>query len=331
MDHGILVEVFDGSRDALLELLFGSNADMAQDGACKLGKETLDEVEPRAVLGRERELETAGGLSSEPSFGLLGDVRGMIVEDQFDRGMSRIGSVEKLEEFDELAAAMAILDQGVDLAGEQINSGQQSAFRSYCSIARMPEIVRTFSSAERRDKRANSSVKSGDGALCSLAQKCFELAEGHLDGIEVGRILRQIAKCRPRTLDSFPYAWGLVSAEVIHHDDIIALERGNQALLDIGKEHFSVHGTLDHERCDHSIVPQCGYEGDRLPMPVRYATNQPHATRAATLEPRHIGADRSLVDKHQPGWVKHALLPDPALTRSGHVGALLLCCSQTFF
>ena len=50
----------------------------------------------------------------------------MIVEDQLDRRMGRIGGVEKLEKFDELAAAVAILDQGVDLAGEQIDAGQQA-------------------------------------------------------------------------------------------------------------------------------------------------------------------------------------------------------------
>ena len=50
----------------------------------------------------------------------------MIIEDQFDRGACRIGGVEKLEEFDELAAAMAVSDESVDLSGEQINSGQQA-------------------------------------------------------------------------------------------------------------------------------------------------------------------------------------------------------------
>ena len=38
---------------------------------------------------------------------------------------SRVGGVEQLEEVDELAAAMAILDQGVDLAGQQVDAGQQ--------------------------------------------------------------------------------------------------------------------------------------------------------------------------------------------------------------
>ena len=50
----------------------------------------------------------------------------MIVEDQLDRGAGRIGGIEKLEEFDELAAAVAIFDKRVDLAGEQIDPGQQT-------------------------------------------------------------------------------------------------------------------------------------------------------------------------------------------------------------
>ncbi len=58
--------------DALLEFLFRCDADVAQDGAGKLGKEALDEIEPGAVLGREGEFEAAGGLLGEPSFGFLG-------------------------------------------------------------------------------------------------------------------------------------------------------------------------------------------------------------------------------------------------------------------
>jgi hypothetical protein len=47
----------------------------------------------------------------------------MVVEDQLDRRVGRVSGIEKLEEFDELAAAVAVFDQGVDLAGEQIDPG----------------------------------------------------------------------------------------------------------------------------------------------------------------------------------------------------------------
>ena len=91
--------------------LFGCDADMAQHRAGELGEEAFDEIEPRAVLGGKDEFEATGRLIREPSLGLLGDVRGMIVEDQLDRRMGRIGGVEKLEEFDEFAAAVAVLDE----------------------------------------------------------------------------------------------------------------------------------------------------------------------------------------------------------------------------
>ena len=104
MDDGVSIEVIHGGHDAILEFLFGCDADVAQDGAGEFGKEALDEVEPGAVLGRESEFEAVGRLLGEPGSGLLGDVRRMIVEDQFDRRMAGIGGVEELEEFDEFAA-----------------------------------------------------------------------------------------------------------------------------------------------------------------------------------------------------------------------------------
>ena len=126
MDDGMAIEFIHGGHDAVLEFLFGCDADMAQPRSGELGEEALNEIEPGAVLGRKGEFEPVGRLLGEPGFGLLGDVRGMIVEDQLDRRMGRIGGVEELEEFDEFAAAVAILDEGVNLAGEQIDAGQQT-------------------------------------------------------------------------------------------------------------------------------------------------------------------------------------------------------------
>lgn len=50
----------------------------------------------------------------------------MIVEDQLDRSAGRIGGIEQLEEFDELAAAVAVPDECVDLLGEEIVLSQQA-------------------------------------------------------------------------------------------------------------------------------------------------------------------------------------------------------------
>ena len=51
---------------------------------------------------------------------------GSVVQDHLDRRIGRVSSIEELEEFDKLAAAVTLLDQGVDLTSEQIDSGQQA-------------------------------------------------------------------------------------------------------------------------------------------------------------------------------------------------------------
>src|ERR1700704_7137859 len=78
------------------------------------------------MLGREGEREASRWSSVEPGSCFSRYVGGMIVEDQLDRGAGRISGVETLEEFDELPAAVAISDERMDLAGKQVDSGQQA-------------------------------------------------------------------------------------------------------------------------------------------------------------------------------------------------------------
>lgn len=56
----------------------------------------------------------------------LENVRRVIIEDQFDGGVGRIGGVDLLEKAYELPRAMPILDTGENLAGEQVDPGQQA-------------------------------------------------------------------------------------------------------------------------------------------------------------------------------------------------------------
>src|SRR5271163_2851753 len=74
---------------------------------------------------REREGKAANGLRSQPARGLARDMGGMVVENDLDRGVSRVGGVEEFEKFNEFAAAVAFLDQGMDMTGEQIDAGHQ--------------------------------------------------------------------------------------------------------------------------------------------------------------------------------------------------------------
>jgi hypothetical protein len=50
----------------------------------------------------------------------------MFVEDQLDCRVGWIGGTKKLDEFDELATAMTVSDQGMDLATDKVDAGQQA-------------------------------------------------------------------------------------------------------------------------------------------------------------------------------------------------------------
>jgi hypothetical protein len=129
----MLVDVVHGSHDPVFEFLFRVDPNVAQDRAGQLGKERLDNVQPGAMLGREGEFEAPCGLFGEPGVGFLGNVGGVIVKDDLDRSMRCIGRVDNLEKFDELAAAMPVPDQGVNLPGQQVDAGQKAdgAIRLY--------------------------------------------------------------------------------------------------------------------------------------------------------------------------------------------------------
>ena len=71
MNDGLLIEVIHGGHDAIFEFLFGCDADVAQDGAGELGEEALDQVEPRAVFGREGEFEAVRGLTARSRLSFL--------------------------------------------------------------------------------------------------------------------------------------------------------------------------------------------------------------------------------------------------------------------
>ena len=195
----------------------------------------------------------------------------------------------------------------------------------------MSEVVGTFLSAEQRNERANRPEETRNSPRGDFAQQRFEFAVRQFDRVEVRRILRQIAKRCPSTFDCLLGASNFVRWKVVHHHDIAAPERRNQALFHVGQEHFSIHGAVDHHGRRHFIVTQGGHEGNRLPCPKRHLADQSDAPRCSAAEAHQVGTDRGLVDKYQPGGIKQALLPNPTSARASDVRALPFSGLQCFF
>jgi hypothetical protein len=75
---------------------------------------------------REREGNAADRLRGEPCRGLARDMGRMVVEDDLDCRLDGVGRVEELEELDEFAAAVAFLEQGMDVASTCAAAGCRS-------------------------------------------------------------------------------------------------------------------------------------------------------------------------------------------------------------
>src|SRR6476661_7661854 len=152
----------------------------------------------------------------------------------------------------------------------------------------MPEIVGTFARTELWDERANCSSEARNSSRRDLTEERLEFAVRQFDWIEVGRVFRQVAQRRVRFLNRLANGGPHVDAAVIHHDDVVAPERGNQALLEIGEEHLSSHGTFDHHWGGHFVVAQGSNEGDRLPCSKRNGADHPVAARSTPPDPHQV-------------------------------------------
>src|SRR5229473_3699717 len=195
----------------------------------------------------------------------------------------------------------------------------------------MPEIPHTFGRVERSDERADASLQPFDRALRRLAQQCLQGMEHQLYWVELRRILRQVAQFCAASLDRLLHAGDFVERDVVDDHNVLTLERGDQTLLDVSQEGFSVHGSLDQHRRDDTSLTEASDKRHRFPVPHRHIPDQALSARVPTVETYHVGSDCSFVDKYKAGGVKQTLLADPASARPSHVGSLALCCPQTFF
>jgi hypothetical protein len=89
-----------------------------------------------------------------------------------------------------------------------------------------------------------------------------------------------------------------VSRQIVYDDDIAALERWPQTLLDVGEEVGPGHWSIHNKGCDHLVIAKSSYEVDGLPMPLRNIADQSLAARAAAPQPHHIGAGCGIIDEH---------------------------------
>lgn len=137
----------------------------------------------------------------------------------------------------------------------------------------------------------------------SPAQMGLDLAEGRLDGIEIGRVFRQELEAGIVIGDRFGDGGALVTAEVIKHHDLAWLESRAEALFGVGCEDLSVDRTVDDHGCEDLAPADGSDQRGGLPAAVRNLGDKPLTALTAAMGPRHVGLGPGLVDEDQlVGW-----------------------------
>ncbi len=108
-----------------------------------------------------------------------------------------------------------------------------------------------------------------DGSFLCGTHPVFDLGEGLLDRIKVGRIGWQVPQPRAGGADHLTDGRRLVRAEVVHHDDIAGFEYRDEQLLDIGFEALTVDRSVEDAGRGEPVAAQRAEEGERAPVAVR--------------------------------------------------------------
>jgi len=83
-----------------------------------------------------------------------------------------------------------------------------------------------------------------DGSGCSLTQQMLELGEDLLNQVQIGRIFRQEDQLCASGADEAANGFILVTAEIVHDDDVAGTKRRDEDLLDIVLKALAVDWTI---------------------------------------------------------------------------------------
>src|SRR5262249_28744026 len=152
-----------------------------------------------------------------------------------------------------------------------------------------------------------------------------------LDWIEIGRVAGQEEQLGADAADQTAHSLALVTAQIVHDDDIAGAEGRDQELLNIGAKAGAVDWSVDDAGRGDAVVAQRRQEGQCPPAALRYLGDQASAATAAPMAAGHVGLGPGLVDEHQALGVKPALIRLPPAPAASDFGAILLAGVQSFF
>ncbi len=145
----------------------------------------------------------------------------------------------------------------------------------------------------------------------------LELGADLFDGVQVGRVFRQEEELGAGRADELAHHFALMTAEIVHDDDVAFAQRGHEDLLDVCSKAFAIDRPLKKPRRVDAVVAQRGQEGRGLPAAVRDPGREPAAARRPSPQRSHIGFGPGLVDEDEALRLDAILIFCPLRATSG--------------
>lgn len=187
----------------------------------------------------------------------------------------------------------------------------------------MAEIIGAFCWCDRGGDAAERAPERIDGSMRFMTQLGLHFGEDHLDRIEVGAVGRQEQQLSTRRFDGAADGRDFMDGKIVHDDDVIRPQRGDEDLLYIGGEQLGIDRTVEHVGCDHAVLTDTADEARRLAVTMRHSGDQTLADGCSSVRPGHVGLDRSLVEKDQAPWFQAGLAIAPCRPRLSDIRTVL--------
>ncbi len=172
----------------------------------------------------------------------------------------------------------------------------------------MFEVVHAFLRFEEVADITDRPPQSVIGSHGSFSQMGLQLGKGHLDRIEIRRILRQEQEPGAYFAQHLCGNSAFVNRQVVQNDDA-AVERWGELGFDIDVEGIAVDGAVEHPRCGQPPAPQAGDECLGFPVPEGRRCFQAFAAWRPPAQSRQLGRDRGFVEEDKTMRLKpHARL-----------------------
>lgn len=164
----------------------------------------------------------------------------------------------------------------------------------------MREPVSEISRLDCSDGAVDGAFEIANVPCGESTQPSFHFRPGGLDGIQVGRVRRQVEYGRTDRIDRFRYPGDLVSPEVVENDHVSTPQLWSEALPNEAEEQLSRRAS-QMPRVREPLRPTDRTDdAQRLPARSGLFGHRPRTHRCPGVSPAHRGVAARLVEEDQP-------------------------------